>query len=240
MHRKDYFMDYKTKQIQSNTHIWNEYSRLEKNSPNSLIALKVGDFYEFWGRAANIISEQCELTIVYKEIDTKAADNNVAMVGIPAFALQKCCTELKKLGLSVDAHTLTTHSESFNDNVNDETKLQEGLYKRNFMKLETLLKRMSLEEASKIVTNIIQKDGNNLTEKQDIACAIVQSAFERLTPTDVINLYSEETGDSENTAWFGSCPECGFEVQIGENYCSKCGKGLKFNLNERKNFYHGK
>lgn len=108
------------------------------------------------------------------------------------------------------------------------------------MKLKNLLKRMSLEEASEIVTNLIQKDGVNLTEKQDIACAIVQSALERLTPTDVKNLYSEETGDSENTAWFGSCPECGFEVQIGKNYCSKCGKGLKFNLNERKNFYHGK
>ena len=189
------------------------------------------------GKSCTYCSEQCDLTIVYKEIDAKALDKNVAMVGIPAFALQKCCTELKKLGLSVDAHTLTTHSESFNDNVDDETELQEGLYKGNFMKLETLLKRMSLEEASKIVTNIIQKDGTKLTEKQDIACAIVQSAFERLTPTDVINLYSEETGGSENTAWFGSCPECEFEIQIGENYCSKCGKGLKFNLNKRENFY---
>lgn len=45
------------------------------------------------------------------------------------------------------------------------------------MKLENLLKRMSLEEASEIVTNLIQKDGVNLTEKQDIACAIVQSTF---------------------------------------------------------------
>lgn len=233
-------MNYKTKQVKINTRIWNEYSKYEKFSPNSLIAIKIGDFYEFWGRAAHIVSEQCDLTIVYKEIDAKAPDNNVAMVGIPAFVLQKCCAELKKLGLSVDAHTLTTHSESFNDDLDNKTELQEGLYKGIFMKLENLLKRMSLEEASEIVTNIIQKDGTKLTEKQDIACAIVQSAFERLTPTDVINLYSEETGGSENTAWFGSCPECGFEVQIGENYCSKCGKGLKFNLNERKNFYHGK
>ena len=38
------------------------------------------------------------------------------------------------------------------------------------MQLENLLKKMSLEEASEIVTNIIQKDGTKLTEKQDIAC----------------------------------------------------------------------
>lgn len=122
-------MDYKTKQIQINTHIWNEYSKYEKYSPNSLIAIKIGDFYEFWGRAAHIVSEQCDLTIVYKEIGAKVPYNNVAMVGIPAFVLQKCCAELKKLGLSVDVHTLTTHSESFNANVDDKTELQEGLCK---------------------------------------------------------------------------------------------------------------
>ena len=122
-------MDYKTKQIQINTHIWNEYSKYEKFLPNSLIAIKIGDFYEFWGRAAHIVSELCKLTIAYKEIDTKVSDNNVAMVGIPAFALQQCCAELKKLGLSVDVHNLTTHSESFNDNVEDRTELQGELCK---------------------------------------------------------------------------------------------------------------
>lgn len=122
-------MDYKTKQIQINTHIWNEYSKYEKFSPNSLIAIKIGDFYEFWGRAAHIVSEQCELTIVYKEIDAKAPYNSVAMVGIPVFALQKYCVELKKLGLSVDVHTLTTHSELFNDDLDNKTELQGELYK---------------------------------------------------------------------------------------------------------------
>lgn len=117
-------MDYKTKQIQINTHIWNEYSKFEKNSPNSLIAIKIGDFYEFWGRAAYIVSEQCELTIVYKKIDAKVPDNNVAMVGIPAFVFQKCCTELKKLGLTVEVHTLLIHSELFDDNLDDKTEIQ--------------------------------------------------------------------------------------------------------------------
>lgn len=122
-------MDYKTKQIQINTHIWNEYSKYEKFSPNSLIAIKIGDFYEFWGRAAHIVSEQCELTIVYKEIDAKVPDNNVAMVGIPDFALQKYCAELKKLGLTVEVHILLTHLELFNNDFDDKTELQEGLCK---------------------------------------------------------------------------------------------------------------
>ena len=51
------------------------------------------------------------------------------MVGFPDFTLEKYCTELKKLGLTVEVHPHLTHSELFNDDLDDKTKLQEGLCK---------------------------------------------------------------------------------------------------------------
>lgn len=56
--------------------------------------------------------------------------------------------------------------------------------------------------------------------------AELENAEEKQIPKKPDSIYKEDLPYSETIAIFGACPDCGYEVQCGMNYCSICGQAL--------------
>ena len=78
--------------------IWDDYKEVSTNSPDAIVFLRVGDFYEVMGENATTVAEALGLAVVSRGI---ANGEDVPLVGIPMHSLDKALKQLEENGLNV-------------------------------------------------------------------------------------------------------------------------------------------
>lgn len=74
-----------------------QYYAAKAEHPDVLLAMRVGDFYEFYGEDAEIAARALEITLTAREDSGK----KVAMAGVPYHSVEKYLARLLKMGLRV-------------------------------------------------------------------------------------------------------------------------------------------
>jgi DNA mismatch repair protein MutS len=75
-----------------------QYARAKEQHPGALVAMRVGDFYEFYGEDAEEAARLLEITLTGRE---DGGAGRVAMAGVPFHAVEKYLARLVKLGRRV-------------------------------------------------------------------------------------------------------------------------------------------
>ncbi|MFN7172587.1 MAG: DNA mismatch repair protein MutS [Fimbriimonadaceae bacterium] len=84
--------------MNARTPMLKQYFEAKDSAPDALLAMRVGDFYEFYGTDAETAAKALEITLTARE-DGK--DNKVAMAGVPHHAAQRYFARLVKMGFRV-------------------------------------------------------------------------------------------------------------------------------------------
>ena len=75
-----------------------QYFAAKEEHPGVIIAMRVGDFYEFYGPDAELVAEKLEITLTGRE---DGDNGRVAMAGVPCHAVEKYFARLVSLGFKV-------------------------------------------------------------------------------------------------------------------------------------------
>ncbi len=62
------------------SHLYTRYVKLSEQYPTTIVALRVGDFYEVFGEKAELVAEKLELTLTSRDV---GLEERVPMVGFP-------------------------------------------------------------------------------------------------------------------------------------------------------------
>lgn len=100
-----------------------QYFRAKEAHPGVLMAMRVGDFYEFYGEDAETAAKSLEITLTGRE-DGK--NGRIAMAGVPFHSVEKYLAQLVRMG----------HRVALCDQVEDPKKAQ-GLVKREVTRILT-------------------------------------------------------------------------------------------------------
>ncbi len=100
-----------------------QYFATKERYPGSLLAMRVGDFYEFYGEDAETAARALEITLTGRE---DGENGRIPMAGVPFHAVEKYLARLIKQGFRV----------ALCDQVED-PKLAKGLVKREVTKVVT-------------------------------------------------------------------------------------------------------
>lgn len=111
------------KDVQAQTPMLRQYFATKQRYPGVLLAMRVGDFYEFYGEDAEIAARALEITLTGRE-DGK--NGRVSMSGVPYHSVDKYLARLIKQGFKV----------ALCDQVED-PKLAKGLVKREVTRVLT-------------------------------------------------------------------------------------------------------
>ena len=84
---------------------YDRYKYLKDENPDSVVIVQLGDFYEFYGKDAEIIAELRDLHITGK---VTASGERVSMCGVPAHALEANIESLQNNGYSVVVNGIDT------------------------------------------------------------------------------------------------------------------------------------
>ena len=107
---------------------YDRYVKVQEAYPKSLVAIRLGDFYEFLGSSADIASKVLELTLTHRDI----AEISIHMCGVPYHAVDKYFTKIREqydlivIENKDDSNILhlskyTTHDESVSQEVDIDT-----------------------------------------------------------------------------------------------------------------------
>lgn len=102
--------------LKAQTPLLRQYFQAKEAYPGTLIAMRVGDFYEFYGEDAETASTALEITLTGRE---DGSNGRVAMAGVPFHSVERYLSRLVQQGFKV----------ALCDQVED-PKLAKGLVKR--------------------------------------------------------------------------------------------------------------
>lgn len=77
-----------------------EYDRLKADYPNTLLFMRIGDFYEVLGEDAKTVSKEIDLVLTGRTIDTVTGERT-AMCGVPTSTIESYITKLILKGYTV-------------------------------------------------------------------------------------------------------------------------------------------
>ncbi|MEQ1933010.1 MAG: DNA mismatch repair protein MutS [Fimbriimonadaceae bacterium] len=109
--------------MSARTPMLQQYFRIKAEQPGVILAMRVGDFYEFYGEDAEIAAAALEITLTGRD---DGPGNRVAMAGVPYHSVEKYLARLVQKGLKV----------AICDQLED-TKLAKGLVKRGITRVLT-------------------------------------------------------------------------------------------------------
>lgn len=109
--------------FQAQTPILQQYFRLKAENPDVLLAMQVGDFYEFYGEDAEIAARELEIVLTGREDGT---NGRIPMAGVPIHAYERYIAKLVQKGYRV----------AICDQIED-PKLAKGLVKRRVTRILT-------------------------------------------------------------------------------------------------------
>ena len=78
--------------------IYQEYLRLKKGNPGTIVALRLGDFFEVFGEDARTLAEAIELTLTSRDV---GLDERVPMCGIPYHVMDNYYQKAAEKGLVI-------------------------------------------------------------------------------------------------------------------------------------------
>lgn len=126
-----------------------QYFRAKESHPGVLVAMRVGDFYEFYGEDAEVAASALEITLTGRE-DGK--NGRIAMAGVPFHAIEKYLARLVQSG----------HRVALCDQVEDPKKAK-GLVRREVTRVltaGTLVEDSMLQSGSNnFLAALCSKDG---------------------------------------------------------------------------------
>ncbi len=100
-----------------------QYFRLKAENPDVLLAMQVGDFYEFYGEDAEIAARELEIVLTGRE---DGSNGRIPMAGVPIHAYERYIAKLVQKGYRV----------AICDQIED-PKLAKGLVKRRVTRILT-------------------------------------------------------------------------------------------------------
>jgi DNA mismatch repair protein MutS len=100
-----------------------QYFSVKSENPGVLLAMRVGDFYEFYGEDAEIAAASLEITLTGRE---DGSNGRVSMAGVPFHAVERYLAKLLQKG----------HKVAICDQLED-TKAAKGLVKRGVTRVMT-------------------------------------------------------------------------------------------------------
>ncbi|MGQ9902174.1 MAG: DNA mismatch repair protein MutS, partial [Fimbriimonadales bacterium] len=110
-------------QFRPQTPMLQQYFRLKAEHPDVLLAMQVGDFYEFYGEDAEIAARELEIALTGRE---DGSNGRIPMAGVPIHAYERYLARLVQKGYRV----------AVCDQVED-PKLAKGLVKRRITRVLT-------------------------------------------------------------------------------------------------------
>ncbi|GIV09907.1 MAG: DNA mismatch repair protein MutS [Fimbriimonadales bacterium] len=110
-------------QFQAQTPLLQQYFRLKAENPDVLLAMQVGDFYEFYGEDAEIAARELEIVLTGRE---DGSNGRISMAGVPIHAYERYIAKLVQKGYRV----------AICDQIED-PKLAKGLVKRRVTRILT-------------------------------------------------------------------------------------------------------
>jgi DNA mismatch repair protein MutS len=121
---------------QQKTPIIQQYETLKSNHPDCILCFQLGEFYEFFGLDALIVSDLCQLTLTARD---KHKERPIPMAGVPVKHLSQSVSHLLSFDLSL---AIAEQVETFGD---------ESLVKRQVTSLMTpSLKGEEFEEENRL------------------------------------------------------------------------------------------
>lgn len=116
------------------------YISLKDKYKNAIIFIKSGDFYESFSDNAELLSDELDLTLIYKDVGLK---NKVAMVGFPIHKLsdnlEKICDKYDVLLVDDDIETFLECENLKNKCENNSNLLPDFIAIKNTEKLTKLI-----------------------------------------------------------------------------------------------------
>ncbi|MCS7209337.1 MAG: DNA mismatch repair protein MutS, partial [Fimbriimonadales bacterium] len=109
--------------FQAQTPMLQQYFRLKAENPDVLLAMQVGDFYEFYGEDAEIAARELEIVLTGRE---DGSNGRIPMAGVPIHAYERYIAKLVQKGYRV----------AICDQIED-PKLARGLVKRRVTRILT-------------------------------------------------------------------------------------------------------
>jgi len=109
--------------MKAQTPMLQQYFRAKEAHPGVLLAMRVGDFYEFYGEDADTAAAALEITLTGRE---DGSNGRISMAGVPFHSVEKYLVRLVKAGFKV----------ALCDQVED-PKLAKGLVKREVTRVLT-------------------------------------------------------------------------------------------------------
>ncbi len=109
--------------FQPQTPMLQQYFRLKAENPDVLLAMQVGDFYEFYGEDAEIAARELEIVLTGRE---DGSNGRIPMAGVPIHAYERYIAKLVQKGYRV----------AICDQIED-PKLAKGLVKRRVTRILT-------------------------------------------------------------------------------------------------------
>jgi DNA mismatch repair protein MutS len=110
-------------QFRPQTPMLQQYFRLKAEYPDVLLAMQVGDFYEFYGEDAEIAARELEIVLTGRE---DGSNGRIPMAGVPIHAYERYLAKLVQKGYRV----------AICDQIED-PKLAKGLVKRRVTRVLT-------------------------------------------------------------------------------------------------------
>jgi DNA mismatch repair ATPase MutS len=110
-------------QFRPQTPMLQQYFRLKAEYPDVLLAMQVGDFYEFYGPDAEIAARELEIVLTGRE---DGSNGRIPMAGVPIHAYERYLAKLVQKGYRV----------AICDQIED-PKLAKGLVKRRVTRVLT-------------------------------------------------------------------------------------------------------
>ena len=84
--------------MQAQTPLLQQYFQAKQSHPETLIAMRVGDFYEFYGDDAKLAASVLEITLTGRE---DGSNGRIPMAGVPYHAVEKYLAKLVQSGYKV-------------------------------------------------------------------------------------------------------------------------------------------
>ncbi len=178
-----------------------QYFQAKEEHPGVIMAMRVGDFYEFYGEDAEIAAEKLQITLTGRE---DGGNGRISMAGVPFFAIEKYLAKLVSLGLKV----------ALCDQVED-PKTAKGLVRRAVTRVLTpgtimeesmlsgasnnFLVGISVTENQIAIATLDPSTGEFLVTETDrsLGIEILLSELARLKPSEVLIPNSEnETAET--------------------------------------------
>jgi len=88
--------------FQAQTPMLQQYFRLKAENPDVLLAMQVGDFYEFYGEDAEIAARELEIVLTGREDGT---NGRIPMAGVPIHAYERYIAKLVQRAIASPSAT---------------------------------------------------------------------------------------------------------------------------------------